>query len=415
MSPTIPNPYGSSVDASRVVRADYAHAAYAKLAAAAVQCWRSTEWGQEGRYTENGLLFVCPNNASSAEQYVRMCYENVMRMEDEKEKVQDLPTRADVEKVLSRYRAETTNNIIRGYVNWGSGWSDAEAGVRFARKKLEDTGKVVFKTGNVERILFLGESGQRDVDSSRPLREVKGVLLSDGTIINAGLTILATGAWTPQLVDLRGIAQATGQVITYIRITDDEQQRLKDMPTILNFATGVAFMAPRNNLFKVSRSSYGYRNPKQLSIPAANVDSREAMEISIPEVGLQVPPEGQRACREALKELFPWLADRPFHKTRICWYTDTFVFPALRKGDFLITHHPDHPNLFLATGGSGHGYKFLPVLGDKIVDAIEGKLEPELQELWKWPNLIENEERIEFDGTDDGGRSGRKGMILARL
>lgn len=84
-----------------------------------------------------------------------------------------------------------------------------------------------------------------------------------------------------------------------------------------------------------------------------------------------------------------------------------------RKGDFLITHHPDHPNLFLATGGSGHGYKFLPVLGDKIVDAIEGKLEPELQELWKWPNLIENEQRIEFDGTDDGGRSGRKGMILA--
>lgn len=84
-----------------------------------------------------------------------------------------------------------------------------------------------------------------------------------------------------------------------------------------------------------------------------------------------------------------------------------------RKGDFLITYHPDYPNLFVATGGSGHGYKFLPVLGDKIVDAIEGKLELELQELWKWPNLEGNKQQIEFDGIDDGTRFGRKGMILA--
>ena len=324
-SPTIPNPYGSSVDASRVVRTDYARAPYAKLAAAAVQYWRSTEWGEEGRYTENGLLFVYPSGASSAEEYYRRSYENVMLMEG-KEMVQDLPTRADVENLLSQYGVE--GNINRGYINWGSGWSDAEAGVRFARKKLEDTGKVMFKTGNVERILFLSESGQRDGDSRKPLRGVNGVLLSDGTIVNADLIILATGAWTPQLVDLRGIAQATGQAISYIRITDDEQQRLKDMPTILNMATGIFVIPPRNNLLKIGRHSYGYRNPKQLSIPTANIDSREMMEVSIPENGLQVPPEGQGACREALKELFPWLADRPLFDTRICWYTDTSVFPA---------------------------------------------------------------------------------------
>jgi sarcosine oxidase/L-pipecolate oxidase len=29
--------------------------------------------------------------------------------------------------------------------------------------------------------------------------------------------------------------------------------------------------------------------------------------------------------------------------------------------------------LFLATGGSGHGYKFLPVIGERIVDVVEGR------------------------------------------
>ena len=55
--------------------------------------------------------------------------------------------------------------------------------------------------------------------------------------------------------------------------------------------------------------------------------------------------------------------------------------------DFIVTYHPEQKNLFLATGGSGHGFKFLPVIGEKIVDAIEGKLESEFARLWKWPNV----------------------------
>ena len=46
------------------------------------------------------------------------------------------------------------------------------------------------------------------------------------------------------------------------------------------------------------------------------------------------------------------------------------------------------------------------MLGDKIVDAMEGKLEPELSEIWKWPAAVEGE----FEG--DGSRSGPKGLRL---
>ncbi|KAL1998890.1 hypothetical protein VTN02DRAFT_5417 [Thermoascus thermophilus] len=388
-SPTIPNPHGSSVDKSRIVRADYANPAYARLGAAAIERWRNTDWGQEGRYTQNGLVLVYTDGHGAAAGYTRKSYENVKRAEPDK--VDFLPTKADVDRVMSRHGVKTA--VAGGYVNWGSGWSDAEASVRFARKKLGETARnVTFKTGQVERILFEGEQKQGP-------RKAVGVALADNTTITADLIILATGAWTPKLVDLRGRAQATGQVLAYIRITDEEQRRLAHMPTILSFATGMFIIPPRNNLLKIARHAYGYRNPQRVPVPGT--DGRETMEISVPESGLPIPLEGEEACRAALREMLPAFADRPFCHTRVCWYTDT------PKGDFLITYHPDHPNLFLATGGSGHGFKFFPVLGDKIVDALEGTLEPELRELWQWPASAED-----FEATEDGSRSGLKGLIL---
>ncbi|KAJ5601813.1 hypothetical protein N7510_011347 [Penicillium lagena] len=382
-SPTIPNPYGSSVDTSRIVRADYASAAYSRLAAAAIERWRNTAWGQEGRYTQNGLLLVYPDDSTSASarEYARKSYNNVKRIEGKN--VEFLPSKADVLRVVPAYGNEL--DVAGGYVNWGSGWSDAAAGVRFARKQLEGT-KVVFKTGDVQRVLYDSTSNA-----------TTGVALSDGSIISADLVILATGAWTPKLVDLRGRAVATGQAIAYMRISDQEQRALENLPTILNFATGIFIIPPRDNLLKIARHAYGYRNPTTVSL------GNETVQVSLPEKDVPVPAEGQEAFRDALKQLLPRFADRPFSDTRICWYTDT------PKGDFIISYHPAHKGLFLATGGSGHGYKFLPVLGDKIVDALEGRLEPELQALWDWNATTPGAHDI-FDG--DGSRSGERNSNL---
>lgn len=78
-------------------------------------------------------------------------------------------------------------------------------------------------------------------------------------------------------------------------------------------------------------------------------------------------------------------------------------------GNFLIDHHPNSANLFLATGGCGHGFKFFPIIGEKIVDAIEGTLAPRLREKWKW-----RAEPVKgFEATDDPSRSGKRGMTLS--
>lgn len=38
----------------------------------------------------------------------------------------------------------------------------------------------------------------------------------------------------------------------------------------------------------------------------------------------------------------------------------------------------------MATIGSNHGFKFLPVIGKYIADMLEGSLSQEMQELWQW-------------------------------
>lgn len=48
------------------------------------------------------------------------------------------------------------------------------------------------------------------------------------------------------------------------------------------------------------------------------------------------------------------------------------------------------------------------MLGDKIVDALEGTLDPELRELWAWPEERQPSSFV----TNDASRSGRKGMVL---
>lgn len=53
-------------------------------------------------------------------------------------------------------------------------------------------------------------------------------------------------------------------------------------------------------------------------------------------------------------------------------------------------------------------FKVFPVIGDKVVDALEGKLDKELQELWCW----KKEAPRDFEAATDGTRGGKRGMIL---
>lgn len=264
-------------------------------------------------------MLVYSEGNAVAEKYTRDSYENVRALEGE-ERVTFFASNAAVEETVPRYAGGT--NAAGGYLNRGSGWADAEAGVRFARQMLAERKNVTIRPdAEVERLLF--DDDNDDADSSK----VTGVRLKNNTSLKADLVVLATGAWTPQLVDLGGIAEATGQVLAYIQISDEEQAQLAHMPTILSFATGIFIIPPRNNELKIARHAYGYRNPQTVQVPVAGGKAEQFEDVSVPENGVSAPQEGERACRQALSEMLPAFANRPFIRTRVCWYTDTCVSP----------------------------------------------------------------------------------------
>jgi sarcosine oxidase len=85
-----------------------------------------------------------------------------------------------------------------------------------------------------------------------------------------------------------------------------------------------------------------------------------------------VSAEGTEWARNYVARRFPPLKDAPIVETRVCQYENT------SNGDFLIDRHPDMPNVWLAGGGSGHGFKHGPALGEYLAGQIcgEGKAEP---------------------------------------
>lgn len=249
------------------------------------------------------------------DDYVRKSLENVKSIADkgQSSKIEELGSREHIQRAM---KGAGVGSGEWGYANWGSGWADAEECVRWAVGEVDRRGKVKRIHGEVEVLIYEGkETGRRG--------RATGVKLSDGSTISADLVVLATGAWTGKLVDLRGRAESTGQCLAYIKITEDEQTRLADAPTLLNISTGMFIIPPRNNILKVARHGYGYRNPKLVHVPGK--EEGETMEISIPVTGGEIPAEGVHACKAALKQMMPDMAEREFDWTRICWYTDTCV------------------------------------------------------------------------------------------
>src|SRR5467141_1228658 len=97
------------------------------------------------------------------------------------------------------------------------------------------------------------------------------------------------------------------------------------------------------------------------------------LKIAFDEHGERVDPDTQSrivspAMTEAVKKYvsrrFPALKDAPIVETRVCQYENT------SNGDFLIDRHPEMENVWFAGGGSGHGFKHGPSVGEYVTGQL---------------------------------------------
>jgi monomeric sarcosine oxidase len=110
-----------------------------------------------------------------------------------------------------------------------------------------------------------------------------------------------------------------------------------------------------------------------------DLESR-GLKIALDQHGERIDPDTQsrvvttteaEEIRRLVAYRFPGLAHAPIVETRVCQYENTW------NGDFLIDRHPTLSNVWLAGGGSGHGFKHGPTVGEYLAGQIVDGAKPE--------------------------------------
>lgn len=316
----LPNASSASADTSRILRADYALKPYTTLVSQAQKHWKDSSddgWGGQGRYHDASLVFTSqPGTEGHIDGYVEESLRNVKELTTSGEygfKASHLRELPNKEAIRRETRFPGVSGEF-GYVNDNCGWVKADACVKFVFKQLQEAGE--------QRVKIRPNSRVRRLLYSRDATRCCGVELDDGSHVRADLLILAAGAWTPSLIDLRGQAMATGQVLSYLSITEEEQRSLDSSPVYFNASRGMFMIPPHNRELKVGRHGFGYQNPTSVTLHAADGKKTHAV-VSTPQTDMPIPAEAETACKEFLVELFPQWKSRKFSKTRLCWYCDT--------------------------------------------------------------------------------------------
>jgi sarcosine oxidase len=172
----------------------------------------------------------------------------------------------------------------------------------------------------------------------------------------AGRLVLAPGAWAPQLL---GPAGARLEVQRRVQYWIEPSGPIAPFlaPALPTFAWDLG----DGGLF------YGF--------PAEDLDGVGAVKVAIHR-GIDDPCDPDRVDREVssaeMDHLRSLLAgripalDQPALRTATCLYTDT------PDEHFLVGPHPAHPQVTIAAGFSGHGFKFVPVIGELVADLVTG-------------------------------------------
>lgn len=320
---------GSSVDISRIVRSEYADPLYHRMAREAMNSWIEGDYHED--FYQSGFVMLAEG---SAQVYLQKCL-------DVSEAVGiTLDDFSDANSVRQLYPAvQAKMDGMRAVHNPHGGWANAESAIRRLAGRCSDAG-VSFITGShgtVISLLYKSYNGKR---------QVVGAKTASGDDIEADQVILATGAWTNRLIPLEHATSASGQPLGFIQLTEEEAARLRGMPVLINYSTGMFVFppSPGTNLMKVARHGFGW---------ATEVQTRDGRMVSSPRLDASntgssyLPDDADKALREGLQQLLPEFAKHPWVFRRMCWYSDT------PDADFIIDRHPDIDGLFVATGGSG--------------------------------------------------------------
>jgi monomeric sarcosine oxidase len=224
---------------------------------------------------------------------------------------------------------------------------EPEGGVIMARRSVQAlTSELSRKGVRIRR--------GRAVTPSAPGR-VSTLRLMDGSELRGEAFVYACGAWLPAVFpDLLGERiRPTRQAVMYFGTrAGDDRFSGHHMPAWVDFRSGIYGIPDLEGRgLKLGIDTHG---------PPFDPDNDDRI----------IDRQSIETARAWLQRRFPGMVDAPLVESRVCQYENT------SSGDFLIDRHPDHDNVWLVGGGSGHGFKHGPAVGEYVTRLLTSDVTP---------------------------------------
>jgi len=339
----LPHHLAASTDISKAVRAAYgADQDYTELAERSIKLWR--KWNEEfgiELYHETGVMFVRQREMKPGD----FEYETFKMLQRRGHKVE----RMNSAQLWRRFPAWNPKLFQDGVLELEAGYAESGRAVATLIQRAESIG-VELRSNS--RFAHLDEHDHR----------IEGIILHNGERIAGDRVVMAVGAWTPYLLPFtKKFFRASGQPVFHLKPPQPDLFAPERFPRLGADITTTGY--------------YGFPLNRDGIVKIANHGPGREMSPESPDRAVTSGEEEN--LRRFLSWAFPALADAPIVYTRVCMYCET------HDGNFWIAPDPEREGLVIAAGDCGHGFKFAPVLGEIIADAVEEKPNPILEK-FRW-------------------------------
>jgi sarcosine oxidase len=330
------NSRASSGGESRVIRMGYgADEIYTRWSIRSLALWQEFfRHVEEPLFHRTGVLWMAREDDPYAVHSMRTLQKLGVRFEQ--------LSRAELEK---RYP-----QIAFGSVTWGM--LEPDSGALMARRAVQRVVRETLQQGAD----YLPDAVESLTSPATNVR-LDSLSTRSGLSVRAANFIFACGPWLPKLFPelLKDRIYPTRQEVFFFGVERGDRRFAPPlMPVWIDFGEAIYGIPDLENRgLKMAPDRHG---------PLFDPDRGERV----------VTTEGLRAARTFLAQRFPGLKDAPLLETRVCQYENTST------GDFLIDRHPAFDNVWLVGGGSGHGFKHGPALGEYVAARVVegGTVEP---------------------------------------
>ncbi len=319
----------SSGGETRVIRGAYGGVpVYSEMAARAMVLWREAEeqWKRQ-LYFRTGAVWMFAGDDS----YVRRSIEPM--------KAVGLPLeQLSLADAARRYPQMGLDGVRTVFFEPEAGYIPARAACELVREA------------------FVREGGAYRQAWVPPVRaggsRLTNLALSDGSTVGADRMVFACGPWMaevfPEVIGRRIVATRQ-EVFFFATPPGDRQYDFGVLPVWVHLD---------------ERLVYGIPSHERRGLKVA--DDTAGDEVNPTTMDRVPTAAGLARARTILRERFPALANAPLVEARVCQYE------ASSDGHFLIDRHPQLENVWLVGGGSGHGFKMGPALGEHVAALVQG-------------------------------------------